>query len=149
MRILIAVDDTEGALVATRFAQALFPRGEHIVISAASVAPFMVTDPMGGGAFVGGPSVEAFEAVEEQADAAVESAHKVLTGEGSTSVETHVEIGSPGPVICDQAKDLHADVVVVGHRSQNWLSRLFDPSVSDYVVRHAPCPVLVVREQFS
>ena len=142
MKILIAVDSTEAAPEIARTAELLFPNDEYIVMSAASVAPFVMSDPFGGGSFATSPSTDAFEISEELADDAVESAQNALSGDA----EHHVEIGSPGPVICEQAATLGVDVIVVGHRSKNWLSRLVEPSVSDYVVRHAPCPVLVVRE---
>ena len=143
MKILIAVDSTEAAPDIARTAESLFPNAEYVVMSAASVAPFVMTDPLGGGAFATAPSTDAFSASEDLADDAVESAQRALSEEA----EHHVELGAPGPVICEQASLMAVDVIVVGHRSKNWLSRLVEPSVSDYVVRHAPCPVLVIREQ--
>ena len=141
MKILIAVASTEEAPDIARTAELLFPHGEYVLMSAASVAPFMVADPLGAGGFVTVLTTDALVASEEVADDAVESAQGVLT----TEAEHHVELGSPGPVICEQATLLAVDAIVVGHQSKNWLSRLFEPSVSDYVIRHAPCPVVVVR----
>ena len=92
---------------------------------------------------MGAPSMEGLIAAEETADEAVHSAQQVLGDESATSL---VEVGDPGQVICEQAAAQGADVVVVGRSSKSWLSRLFDPSVSEYVIRHAPCPVLVVGE---
>ena len=144
MKILIAVDASDANHAIAAAARRLFPHDEHLVISAASVAPYMVTEPFTGGAFVmGAPSMEGLTAAEETADKAVHSAQQVLGDESATSL---VEIGDPGQVICEQAAAQGADVVVVGRSSKSWLSRLFDPSVSEYVIRHAPCPVLVVGE---
>lgn len=142
MRILVAVDGSPAANEAARIAERLFPNDEHILLSAASVAPFVVPDPFGGGAVGLLPSETAYEAAEEEADNAVRAAQKQLHGE-ATSV---TPLGSAGFTICQEAVDLKVDVVVVGHGHKNWISRLFDPSVSDYVIRHAPCPVLVVTE---
>lgn len=53
--------------------------------------------------------------------------------------------GDPGPTIVDAATAELADLVVVGSRGRNRVERFVLGSVSDHVVRHAPCPVLIVR----
>jgi nucleotide-binding universal stress UspA family protein len=142
MKILIAVDTGPAAHEATLEAKRLFPGAEHLIISAAAIAPFMAVDPLGGGVFAMGQSMDALNTSEELADEALKSAQGVI----GASAEDRVALGNPGQVICDQATEHHVDVVVVGRSSKNWFSRIFDPSVSDYVINHAPCPVLVVRE---
>ena len=143
MKILIAVDGSDASREAARIAEHLFPNDEHIVLSAASVAPFVVADPIGGGGFGVLPSEAAYQMAEMQAEDAVRSAQQEFDGE--TRAET--PLGSAGPTICQEAAALQVDVVVIGRGHKNWISRLLDPSVSDYVVRHACCPVLVVPEQ--
>lgn len=143
MKILIAVDAGSASHEAAMEAKRLFPTAEHLIISAASIAPYMAVDPLGGGVFAMGRSMESLNASEDLADKALTSAQSII----GKSEEDSVELGNPGQVICDQALDHHADVIVVGRSSKNWFSRIFDPSVSDYVVAHAPCPVLVVQER--
>lgn len=53
--------------------------------------------------------------------------------------------GDPGSSIAAAAEAEHADLVVVGTRGRSGAERMFLGSVSDHVVRHAECPVLVVR----
>lgn len=53
--------------------------------------------------------------------------------------------GDPGPAIVDAAAAEHADLVVIGTRGRNRIERAVLGSVSDHVVRHAHCPVLIVR----
>lgn len=53
--------------------------------------------------------------------------------------------GSPGEAIVDVATSEEVDMVVVGSHGRGPMSRLLIGSVSEYVVRSAPCPVLVVR----
>jgi universal stress protein A len=48
--------------------------------------------------------------------------------------------------VCKVAADLGVDVIVVGSHGKTGFGRLLLGSVSEHVVRHAPCPVLVVRE---
>ena len=56
-----------------------------------------------------------------------------------------IEEGEAASVICKEAADRGADVIVVGSHGRTGVKRLFLGSVSERVVRHAPCPVLVVR----
>jgi nucleotide-binding universal stress UspA family protein len=56
-----------------------------------------------------------------------------------------IEEGDAADVICKEAADRGADVIVVGTHGRTGLKRLFLGSVSEHVVRRAPCPVLVVR----
>ena len=51
---------------------------------------------------------------------------------------------SPGAALVRVAKEMNADVLVIGSSDKNWFSRHFGGSVSDYVAHHAPCPVMLV-----
>jgi nucleotide-binding universal stress UspA family protein len=53
--------------------------------------------------------------------------------------------GEPGHSIVAAAEAEHADLVVVGTRGLDRAGRFLLGSVSDFVVYHAPCPVLVAR----
>ena len=141
MKILIAVDESDASAAAVAATRMLFPSADHVLLSVADMTPLMVTDPVGGGVFTSTTTPAAMEAVEKSADAAI-----ALAESNIDTVDSIVEIGEPGRLICEEAARIKADVVVVGRSSRGWFSRLFEPSVADYVVRHAPCPVLVVKE---
>jgi nucleotide-binding universal stress UspA family protein len=53
-------------------------------------------------------------------------------------------VGDPAAELVDAARELEADLVVLGRRSRSLRRRVLG-SVSDAVVRRAPCDVLVVR----
>lgn len=53
--------------------------------------------------------------------------------------------GQPGPEIAKAAKEWGADLVVIGSHGRRGLTRALVGSVAEAVMRHAPCPVLVVR----
>lgn len=53
--------------------------------------------------------------------------------------------GDPGEAIVDAAQAEHADLIVLGTHGRTGVNRSLFGSVSDHVVRHAPCPVVVVR----
>jgi nucleotide-binding universal stress UspA family protein len=47
------------------------------------------------------------------------------------------------------AKELGADLIVMGCRGHRGIRRAIEGSISDAVIRHAHCPVLVVRSHES
>jgi nucleotide-binding universal stress UspA family protein len=53
--------------------------------------------------------------------------------------------GDPGESIVEVARSESPEMVIVGSRAKGVMGRFGIGSVSDHVVRHAPCPVLVVR----
>ena len=62
------------------------------------------------------------------------------------SAEEKLVQGDPRDCIVDIAKQLKADMIVLGTHGRRGLSRAFLGSVAEYIVRHGPCAVLVVRE---
>ena len=58
--------------------------------------------------------------------------------------ESSLEIGHAGDQICARAKDLGADLIVTSTHGTTGLKHILLGSTAEYVVRHAPCPVLVV-----
>jgi universal stress protein A len=57
-----------------------------------------------------------------------------------------VRVGTPHLQIAEAARDLKADLIVISTHGRKGLSRAVLGSTTEKVVRHAPCPVLVVRE---
>jgi nucleotide-binding universal stress UspA family protein len=53
--------------------------------------------------------------------------------------------GDAGESIVEASESEAADLIVVGTHERGAVGRLFLGSVSDHVVRHAQCPVMVVR----
>lgn len=77
----------------------------------------------------------------ETAEREIRSAHSDLP------VEAILLRGRAASAIVDEARSMPADLVVVGHRGHGpWESMLLG-SVSSEVVDHAPCPVLVARDE--
>lgn len=60
-------------------------------------------------------------------------------------VETRVVEGPAGQVLCDLAAQVDATAIVIGSRGRGGFKRALLGSVSDYVVRNSPCPVVVDR----
>lgn len=84
----------------------------------------------------------------DQRRAAREAAAQALVVRGraaGVSVEFLVWEGEPGSSIVDAAASELADLIIVGSHGRGRVGRLLLGSVSEHVVRNAPCPVLVVR----
>jgi len=88
---------------------------------------------------------EGFEHAKRSAHSWVEQEAERMRGEGTKAVESHLLIGRPDAAIVWSAEELGAGLVVVGSRGQGGISRALIGSVSDSVVRHAHCPVMVIR----
>jgi universal stress protein A len=60
-------------------------------------------------------------------------------------VDTVIEDGHPWPTICDYAKEQQAELIVIASHGYTGLKRMLLGSTAEQVVRHAECPVLVVK----
>ena len=81
----------------------------------------------------------------KQAQALVDGTAKALR-EAGYRVTTAVEEGEPRTTIIDSAERAKADLIVVGSHGRRGLPRLLLGSVSEYVARHAPCSVEIIRQ---
>src|SRR5918995_7043594 len=66
---------------------------------------------------------------------------------GGTVAGAHLRIGEVAEEVVGLAEALEVDLIVVGTRGRGFVGRGLMGSVSDSVVRHARCPVVVVRSQ--
>lgn len=60
------------------------------------------------------------------------------------SVEFSQNFGNVGQVICNMAESWGADLILVRQPDRSKLNELFLGSNSNYVLHHAPCPVLAM-----
>ena len=65
---------------------------------------------------------------------------------GGTLKEAHLRLGRADEEIVDVAHEMGAGFIVMGSRGHGRMRRALMGSVSDSVVRHAHCPVTIVRE---
>jgi nucleotide-binding universal stress UspA family protein len=87
---------------------------------------------------IGGAERDAETFLKEQADQ--------IGSDGGKVAETHLRSGDPDKEILRTAESLGVGLIVIGSRGLGALSRALMGSVSDSVVKHAHCPVLIVRE---
>lgn len=79
------------------------------------------------------------------AESVLSRAERTLLDRGVT-VETHTRQGEPAEVILDVAKEVDAELIVVGARGLSGLSRFLLGSVSTKLSHYADRSVLVVRQ---
>lgn len=87
---------------------------------------------------------EQLEAFERQGLELLRSHTDIATSAGISTEFTQL-YGSPGRVICNIAQNWGAELIVMGRRGRSGLSELLLGSVSNYVLHHAPCSVLIVQ----
>jgi nucleotide-binding universal stress UspA family protein len=94
---------------------------------------------------------ETMEDVREETGVAARRFHSVLNKsramaeESQITLKTHVIAGHPVRDIVDLARDLKADLLVVGGSGHSALYDRMVGSRADRIVHLAPCPVLVVK----
>jgi len=74
---------------------------------------------------------------------------KELLGSAHLSATEDIEWGDPKSKIIDVAVEWHADLIVLGSHGKTTLERVLTGSVADYVMRHAPCSVELVRRSYA
>lgn len=81
--------------------------------------------------------------LKKESDKITGSMSQNLESEGF-SVDITIEQGLAGPRICEKAQNLEASGVFIGQQGRSAVRNFLLGSVSDYVVHHAPCPVILV-----
>jgi nucleotide-binding universal stress UspA family protein len=91
----------------------------------------------------GEPRTETVD-LREVAESVLKRAARDAVSQG-IEVETHAREGQPAEVIIDVAKQVQADLIVVGSRGLTGIKRFLLGSVSSKVSEHASCSVMIVR----
>lgn len=74
---------------------------------------------------------------------------EALAADLGAKARSRVEQGDPGRVICEVAAQDASEPVVIGSHGSGILKRLLIGSTSNYVLHHAPCPVLVSAASYG
>jgi len=83
----------------------------------------------------------AIEHIAEAASARVTE----ITGRSQGEFELIIDDGTPQALILSRAEDWHADLIIVGSHGQTSAADTLLGSVTNSIIRHAHCPVLIVR----
>jgi nucleotide-binding universal stress UspA family protein len=140
-KILLATDGSEEAELAAQRAVDLAKRtgSELHVVHVGSIPNFL----MGGG--IPGYDRRLYEQIEQESRELLRRLSWRVKVAGGTVAGSHLEMGAVDLEIVGLARKLGADLIVMGSRGHRGIRRAIEGSISDAVIRHAPCPVLVVR----
>lgn len=147
MKVLLATDGSKTGTAASEAVRriALQENDEVKIVCIVDMAVPMAIDIYGG----------YLPDTSELEKAAKENAAKVLGETGDSvkgyfpdreiKISSEILFGTPESRIVETAEEMKADLIVIGSHGYNRWERLLLGSVSDSVVHHAHCSVLVVR----
>ena len=138
--ILVPVDGSEGAKRAARFAAYLASE----IKTSVTLLHVYDTPTAAALGLAGQSKQEARATIERVAQGSFESARAEMAA-FEVAVETVSEVGHPSQEIVGWARDHHPLFIVMGTRGLSNVREAMMGSVSDYVTRHAVCPVMIHR----
>src|SRR5829696_8161063 len=146
MHILVATDGSDRTEAAARFLHALIPPSsvERITVFTVRQPPGQVLGALGWDGFV---PAEAWDEMEEEADRTAREALEravVALSALAGSIETLARSGIPGEEIVRASREIGADLIVIASHGWGELRAIIQGSVSERVLHHAACPVLVI-----
>jgi nucleotide-binding universal stress UspA family protein len=140
---LVGTDGSDFAVSVARRGVSLLARPDQVtVLTVITRVPFDLADDWEDSFEWPDDQHVQWQAQMAEADAGLERTAAAVAG---IRVEKRIEGGDIAPTICDVARELGVDVIVVGSHTRGVVARLVAGSISEHVVRDAPCPVLVVR----
>lgn len=141
--ILLCTDGSEPALAALRAGLAVVDGAGPFVLVTVVPQPDLM-DLHGTGMAGGTMSPEQYDReIAEHHAAAEQAIAEAEAALGKGDLDAKVLEGDAGTAICDFAEAVSARAVVMGSRGRGGLRRAVLGSVSDHVVRRAPCVVVV------
>ncbi|XP_022297045.2 universal stress protein YxiE-like isoform X1 [Crassostrea virginica] len=90
---------------------------------------------------------EILEEVRKKVKALEEKYKKKMEEKGIESGKFITRRGDPGEAIVHVAEKEQCDLIITGSRGMGMLRRTILGSVSDYVLHHSPCPVLICKPE--
>jgi len=137
-RILLAYDGSEEGR------KALFECGDLAVLLKSEIHLLAVIPSRAGIMVAEGMIIEDnFDAEKQRYQNVLDEGLSMLRERGY-SVEGRVSHGEPVDEICTRARELHAELICVGHlRATTWAQRWWRGSVGKNLIDYAPCSVLI------
>ena len=143
-RILLATDGSEQAeLAVLRAVELADATDSELHVVHVGVVPIFLKSYPGTLGYYG----KLYEQIEEVSKERLRKQSLGVKAAGGTVAGAHLRMGAVDLEIAALAEELGAGLIVMGSRGLGGVRRALMGSVSDSVVRHAHCPVLVVRQE--
>jgi len=133
--VLLATDGSEEAELAARMAASIAKRTGSEMHLVCVVDLGAAADP------------RLQEGLRQRAHDLLKDQARKMRKSGDAVAEAHLCVGQPDREIVALAEKVGAGLIVIGSRGLGGVRRALMGSVSDSVVRHAHCPVMVVRKE--
>lgn len=152
MKVLVAIDESNSSHNALEKALRLvnYQNATFVILGVEEPVVMPSTSPLPG--FFGEvpatnwqQETELVELEEKRTTEAIQWAENICHQAG-ISFKSRLELGDPKHIICDVAQQENCDLIVIGSHGYGVIERVLLGNVSDHVVHHAHCAVLVVRE---
>ena len=136
-RILVCTDGSEVSDHAVQHAQALCTDSSELhVCMIGLISHWTHPDTL---------SSTQFERIKQETRDRLELEMAKLQTPDTVKTHAHVRLGRVDTEILRLADDLDASMIVIGNRGMGSLQRMLLGNDAESVIRHAACPVLVVR----
>ena len=149
-KILLATDGSREAQLAATTAADLAKRTTselHVLHVGEAPNPYAEEVGLAGpGAVPSRLGAELTGKFEQQAREMLDAEAERVRGAGGVVAQAHLSRGKADHEVVSLAEEIGAGLIVIGSRGRGGIRRALMGSVSESVVRHSHCPVLVVRE---
>jgi len=141
-RILVPVDFSECSRKALQYAASFAKQFDAEIVLLHVVEPPVYSEGTGLA-----PTSMVFDDTTIRVAAAKQLAEWRNQIASGATVKANVRSGVPYHQIIQSAEETNTDLIVIGTEGRTGLARMLIGSTAERVVRHAPCPVMVVRER--
>jgi nucleotide-binding universal stress UspA family protein len=148
-KILLAIDGSKEASLAAQTAVDIAEKisSELYVVHVWESLPLLASS-YGAFGYTDAQSIQTMvEQAEREARKMLDEQVEHIRDTGGTVRESYLRQGYPDQEIVALAEEIDVGLIVMGSRGLGGMRRALLGSVSDSVVRHAHCPVLVVRKE--
>jgi nucleotide-binding universal stress UspA family protein len=150
-KILVATDGSEEAVLATRTAADIADKtGSDLHVVHVRTLPFYLSYSASRHA-AGGHAREDLERdrkqLETKAQRFLDEQVRIIEGAGGNVAQAHLRLGRPDEEVTILAEEISAGLIVMGSRGLGGKRKALMGNDCDSVVRHAHCPVMVVRTE--
>jgi universal stress protein A len=139
-KILLATDGSKDSALAREAAVDLANKtdSELHVVHVGLLSPWVMPDTL---------SVAQYERLRQEAQKTLDEEAKKIQEAGGTVTDAHLRMGRADVEVVRLSQELRAGLLIIGNRGRETIARILLGSDAESIVRHAPCPVLVVREE--
>jgi universal stress protein A len=139
-KILLATDGSKDSALAREAAVDLANKTDselhvvHVGLLSRWVMPYTLSDAQ-------------YERLRQEAQKILDEEAKKIQEAGGTVTDAHLRMGRADVEVVRLSQELQVGLLIIGNRGRETIARILLGSDAESIVRHAPCPVLVVREE--